>query len=101
MEATVKFNIIEGQESDWAFDSYANGKIQNLTGEDLTAIIKDIIREVIINNIIYYDIDDIENATQEVLPTISSIILNPQFCHLRANYDSFVEFIAYLVVRLA
>ncbi len=100
MEAVIKFNITEAREEDWLLDNYTKGKFQNLTDEDLTDIIREIIREAIANNGVYYDYDDAEKAVQEILPSISSIILNPQFSHLRADYNTLVEMVTYLTVRL-
>ncbi len=101
MEAVVKFNIIDEHEEDWRLDEYANGRFENLTDEDLTAAITEIIREAIERNRVYYDYDDAEEATQKILPTISSIVLNPRFPHLRMDYDLLVEMVTYLTVRLA
>ncbi|MFI3292341.1 MAG: hypothetical protein SNG27_01080 [Rikenellaceae bacterium] len=101
MEATVKFNIIDAQESDWTLGAYANGKIRNLRNEDLINLISDIAREAIVDNGVYHDLDDIEMAVKDVLPAISIIILNPEFSHIKNDYDMLVEMVTYLTIRLA
>ncbi len=101
MEAVIKFNVIDECEADWSLEEYANGKFQNLTDEDLKAFISQIIREAIANNGVYYDSDDAERAIEELIPTISSIILDPRFAHLKMDYTLIVELITYLTIRLA
>ncbi len=101
MEAVIKFNIIDCREEEWSIDEYAQGRFQNLTDEHLTDVVAEIIREAIVENGVYYELDDAERATQEILPTISSIILNQQFNHLKMNYDLLVEVVTYLTIRLA
>ncbi len=101
MEAVVKFNIIDSREEDWSLDNYAKGKFKNLRDEDLTDVIAEIIREAIIANGVYHHCDDAERAVQEILPSISSLILNPQFRDIKQDYDLLVEMVTYLTVRLA
>ncbi len=101
MEAVVKFNITDCREEDWMLSDYAKGKFQNLTDEDFTKVIAEIISEAIVENRVYYDLDDANQATQEILPSISAIVLNPQFSHLKRDYNLLVEFVTYLTVRLA
>ncbi len=101
MEAVVKFNITDCREEEWTLDDYAKGKFQNLTDEDFTKVIAEIISEAIVDNRVYYDIDDANQAAQEILPSISAIVLNPQFSHLKRDYNLLVELVTYLTVRLA
>lgn len=101
MERVLKFQISDAGEQDWVLDDYANGKFQNLTDEHFTEVVAEITREAIAINSIYYDLDDIERATQELLPTLSSILLHPRFSHVRADYDLLVELVSYLTIRLA
>ncbi|MFI3306618.1 MAG: hypothetical protein R3Y68_08935 [Rikenellaceae bacterium] len=101
MEAVIKLNIIDCSEEEWLLDEYAKGKFQNLTDEDLTEVVAEIIRETIAKNGVYCNCDDAEIATQEILPSIASIILTPRFSHLRMDYNLLIEVVTYLTVRLA
>ena len=101
MEAVIKINILDGEESDWVIEDYANGKFANLTDEDLVGVISQIIYAAIEDNAVYFDYDDADRTVREIRPTISSIILNPLFSHIRSDYNSLVELITYLTTRLA
>ncbi len=101
MEAVIKINILDGEEEDWIIDDYAKGKFANLLDEDLVEVISLLIYSAIEENRVYYDPDDVDRAVRDTLPTISSIILNPQFSHIRSDYNSLVEMVTYLTTRLA
>ncbi len=101
MEAVIKINITDWQEENWLFDGYDKVKLKNLTDDSITVLIADIIHEAIEENRVYYDFDDAEKAMQEILPAISSLILNPRFLHIKTDYDLLVEMVTYLTVRLA
>ncbi len=100
MEAIIKLNITDCQESDWILDEYAAGKFRNLSDEDLSEVVESLIEAVIVENGVYYDADDVDRAVQVLLPVAMSILLNPRFFHVRANYDALLEMVTFLSVRL-
>ncbi len=100
MEAIIKLNITDSRESDWILDQYAKGKLRNLTDEDLSEVVESLIEAAIVENGVYYDADNIDRDVQEILPVVMSILLNTRFLYIRTNYDSLVEMVTFLSVRL-
>ncbi len=101
MEAVIKINITDCHEESCLVGSFDKGKIKNFTDDSITELIADIIHEAIEDDKVYYDYDDAEKALQEILPAISSLVLNPRFSHIKTDYDLLVEMVTYLTVRLA
>ncbi|MFI3319411.1 MAG: hypothetical protein SNH01_01380 [Rikenellaceae bacterium] len=77
------------------------GGFKDLSDADIVLAVAEIIREAIVNNGLYYDVDDAEDATQEILPAISLLNFNPRFSHIRKDYNMLVELVTYLTVQLA
>ncbi len=101
MEAVIKIKILDEREEDWGVVQAIGGGFKDLSDADIVLAVAEIIREAIVNNGLYYDVDDAEDATQEILPAISSLVLNPRFSHIRKNYNTLVELVTYLTVQLA
>ncbi|MFI3331725.1 MAG: hypothetical protein R3Y38_07975 [Rikenellaceae bacterium] len=75
-------------------------KFQDLTDEQISGLVEDIICEAILENRVFYDFDDAENATNEIFPAICELILNPRFSHVRADFKTLLETVTYLAVQL-
>lgn len=102
METIIKLNISDFlEDEDLIFNECTEIKFSQLTDEHLTEVITEIILSAIIGNRVYFDSKDALVAMEEILPTITSIVFNPRFSHIKTNYNTLVEFVTYLTTRLA
>lgn len=77
------------------------GNLTQVTDPEMVYILKDMIDEVMIENNVYYDNNDREEAIEVIYPVIASIIFNPNFSHIKGNEESMIDLITYLVIRLS
>lgn len=80
---------------------YCNNDLAQVSDADMSDILRDVIDDVMIENRVYYDDDDRAVAVEAIYPIISSIVLNPNFAHVRGDKKLLINIITYLVTHLS
>lgn len=81
-------------------DSYLCIELKKLSDYELSNLLLEFIDEAMIENGMYYDNEDRQNATTTLYPIIASIIFHPNYRYMRSDNVEFFEFLECLVKKL-